>query len=78
VSEVHLVSHGVAWVRLVHLRYHLRVVNHDDLAHLEGIGGRVHIRDPVVHPPVGEDRRVVRRKDPQMRFVHKIVGDHFP
>eukprot|EP00965_Chrysotila_dentata_P152189 5029345-Pleurochrysis_carterae.AAC.1 len=29
--------------------------------------------DPVVHPPVGEDRRVIRRKDVQVSAVREVV-----
>ena len=38
----------------------------------------IHVRDPIVHPPIGEDGRIVVLEDLQMRPVRKAVGEGSP
>ena len=38
-------------------------------------GRSVHFGDPVIHPPVGEDGRVIMLKDLQVRAVDEIVRE---
>ena len=43
---------------------------------LAGIVGGIDMGDPVIHPPVRQDRRVVGLEDAQVRLVNEVVRDH--
>jgi hypothetical protein len=43
---------------------------------LAGIVGGINMRDPVIHPPIRQDRRVVGLEDAQVRLVNEVVRDH--
>lgn len=80
VSELVLEEFLVPWIDMVPDRVARagdpRVVCHTHVGQAQGVGLGVHAGDPVVHPPVREDDRVVYLEYLLMRPVNEVVGEN--